>query len=304
MCALVKALSLSLFVCGALLLLIANGALGDGIYQRTRDGKTLVWNNSPRPEDAVKWSGDRDADGYAIGYGTLTWYTITRVIVTGSILPTPKYVAATHYSGNMVRGKLDGSVVNVDANGKKFHGTFADGRKASDWIAGSAPSSNQPRNERPRRAELVEAPAEGPSPAKAPVTVSNQKAEHVASPREAPSGAMDDSLRELVGPPSLLRTNTAAEASPQVSVPSTASSSPALARLTTPEAIELADAEARAQGYQLGTYQHPQARYTAADDTWSVFYEQKSANGAGENAKRFTVSVQDKSKKTSVVPPK
>ena len=37
----------SLFVCSALLL-FASVAYGAGSYQRTRDGKTLVWNDSPK----------------------------------------------------------------------------------------------------------------------------------------------------------------------------------------------------------------------------------------------------------------
>jgi hypothetical protein len=77
-------------------------------------------------------------------------------------------------------------------------------------------------------------------------------------------------------------------------------------RLTAAQVIELADAEARGQGYELGEYQHPQARYIPAEGTWSVFYDQKSvdSNAMGEVADPFTVSVEDKTKKTSVVPQK
>src|ERR1700687_4802401 len=122
-----------LFLSGALLLLLfADGAFGGGTYQRTKDRKTRVWNNYPRPGDAATWSGERDEDGYATGYGTLTWYTAHQRIVTGSNIPFSKHLVVTRYSGEMIRGKLDGLVVNVDANGKTFHGTFVDGRKASD----------------------------------------------------------------------------------------------------------------------------------------------------------------------------
>ena len=48
----------SLFVCGALLL-FASVAYGAGSYQRTRDGKTLVWNDSPKRGDEATWSGKR-----------------------------------------------------------------------------------------------------------------------------------------------------------------------------------------------------------------------------------------------------
>src|SRR5207253_201554 len=56
------------------LLVFANVALGEGTYQRTRNGKTLVWNNHPKPVDEATWSGTRDQEGYARGLGTLTWY--------------------------------------------------------------------------------------------------------------------------------------------------------------------------------------------------------------------------------------
>jgi len=53
----------------------AGAAFGEGTYQRTKDGKTMVWNNDPTPGDAATWFGDRDGEGYATKVGTLTWYT-------------------------------------------------------------------------------------------------------------------------------------------------------------------------------------------------------------------------------------
>jgi hypothetical protein len=69
--------------------------------------------------------------------------------------------------------------------------------------------------------------------------------------------------------------------------------------LTAAEVIELADAEARTQGYDLGKYQRPQAQYAATENIWSVSYDQK--NDAGEAGKPFSVKVEDKTKKTSIV---
>jgi ketosteroid isomerase-like protein len=109
----------SLFVCGALLL-FASVAYGAGSYQRTRDGQTFVWNDSPEPGEEATWSGKRDKDGFATGPGILTWYKVEPTIVTGSnILDTRRYVVVISlYSGKMVRGKFKGAVTYVDANGK------------------------------------------------------------------------------------------------------------------------------------------------------------------------------------------
>jgi uncharacterized protein (TIGR02246 family) len=43
----------------------------------------------------------------------------------------------------MVRGKLDGPVVLVNASGKTFHGIFVDGSKTGRWAAGPAPTTDQ-----------------------------------------------------------------------------------------------------------------------------------------------------------------
>src|SRR5436309_16083982 len=48
----------------------------------------------------------------------------------------------------MVRGKFQGLVVNVDANGRTFHGTFVNGTKSSDWIGGSPPPDSEQSNQR------------------------------------------------------------------------------------------------------------------------------------------------------------
>jgi hypothetical protein len=152
-----------LFVCTTLLL-FADGAYGGGAYQHTRDRRTLVWNNYPRRGDEPTWSGDRDSNGFATGYGTLTWYKVQRAIVTGSNIPSKaRDAVVSRYSGKMVRGKLDGLVTNVDANGKVFHGTFVNGTKADDWVAGPLPRTDQQLNERVSKGtRTVEPPAEGP----------------------------------------------------------------------------------------------------------------------------------------------
>jgi ketosteroid isomerase-like protein len=117
-----------LFVCGALLL-FASVAYGAGSYQPTRDGQTLVWNDSPEAGEEATWSGKRDKAGFATGPGILTWYKVEPTVVTGSnILDTRRYaVVISRYSGKMVRGKFQGPVTYIDANGKTLQLTSVSG---------------------------------------------------------------------------------------------------------------------------------------------------------------------------------
>jgi ketosteroid isomerase-like protein len=118
----------SLFVCGAFLL-SASVAYAAGSYQRTRDGKTLVWTDSTRHGEEATWLGKRDKNGFATGSGTLTWYKVEPTVVTGSnILDTRRHaVVIRRYSGKMVRGKFKGAVTYVDANGKTLQVTSVSG---------------------------------------------------------------------------------------------------------------------------------------------------------------------------------
>jgi ketosteroid isomerase-like protein len=122
--------SRSLFVCSGLLL-FASVAYGAGSYQPTRDGKTLVWNDSPKRGEEATWSGRRDKNGFAAGSGTLTWYQAEPTIVTGSNIPDARRnaVVISRCSGKMVEGKLKGAVTYVDANGKRLQATFVNGGK-------------------------------------------------------------------------------------------------------------------------------------------------------------------------------
>jgi hypothetical protein len=438
-----------LLICTALLLFANGTRADDGRYQPTKDGKTYVWNNRPRPGDVASWSGKRDDDGYATGYGTLTWYSSQKKIVTGSNLPMTKHAAASSYSGKMVDGKFEGPVVNVDANGRTFHGTFADGHKTKDWTRGPASSRDRmdiaaarKREENVRPAEvaeaatetepepptegpaeetkaenvqpptpnaesireqgvqhptaeapaeeakaenvqrptsnvqrpIAEAPAEakkpevitqksqvsGPSKAGAPAegikaesvqpasardglrrgerptseSIREQGAQHsiaeapaegppdvqrsevrsqkseVSGPQKAkePAGEKNGSLRSLIAPPASLRVNlpdeppapeatTSQAAAPPASIPQAAASTSIVPSLTGPEVIALADAEARRQGYNVRTFKRSRADYTAANETWSVSYDQTDAAVTG---KHFSVTVEDKTKKTEI----
>ena len=109
------------------LCLFATAAFGAaGEYQPTRDGKTTVWNGTPKPGESASWAGARDKEGYATGFGTVTWYT-----ANGTVYAV--------YYGNMVNGKLEGPV-NVHMGRRIAHAYFADGSRVTAWARGPAPS--------------------------------------------------------------------------------------------------------------------------------------------------------------------
>jgi hypothetical protein len=319
----------SFFVCGALLVVFANAALGDGTFQPTRNGKTLVWNNYPRPGDEATWSGGRDREGYARGFGTLIWYT-TEQDESGSAKPA----LYARYWGNMIRGKFNGAV-NVHSKKKTHYAIFADGARMTHWAAGRAPSritrpafadamkkalaASQAETARAEQASNVqraviaepEPPAEGPLAQKSEIEnqrseISEQrpgqsfaKLENARPPTgaEKPQIDIDDSLRILVWPPSTLRPRRASlagmnqEPAPPV----------ARAHLTKEEVVDLADTVARARGYDPAEYQRPEPAYDPADRAWSILYDQKPVDGRA-TGKHFSVAVGDEMKGTALVP--
>ena len=136
-----------IFVFCCAVTLWAGVAFGQGDYQRTKDGRTTVWNAEPKPGDSAVWSGDRDAEGYATGPGTLVWYQ-----AGGKVYG--------RYFGNMVKGRFDGEI-NVHSNGKTAHAIFIHGKRASGWARGPAPS-------RPEPAERLNAAVEPPEEVEKP----------------------------------------------------------------------------------------------------------------------------------------
>jgi hypothetical protein len=294
-----------LFVYSALLVLFANGAFADeGTYERTKDGKTLVWNSYPLEGETVEWTGDRDKEGYASGYGTVTWYKLVR---SGYTFDKGKHRALSgRYSGKMVRGKLEGSVVKESRGSlirfspgtKTTLATFVNGDRTTDWRVGTAPNPNS---------TITTSVTENPSPATiAPDQKHDVPALGPAKPKvsalaKEATKKTDDSVQSVAAPPPSLHTNPPAEESPQESAPPDAfSSAPTAATLTAPDAIQFADAEARANGYDLRKYQNPRANYVADGDVWSVSYDEKHIDGRTSNDKRFNVIVEDKTRKTTL----
>jgi ketosteroid isomerase-like protein len=226
----------SLFFCSCLLL-FASVAYGAGSYQRTRDGKTLVWNDSPKRGEEATWSGKRDKNGFAAGSGTLTWYKVEPTIVTGSNIPDARRYAVVinRYSGKMVQGKLKGAVTYVDANGKRLQATFVNGGKRPV----NRPSHNR-RSPR-KKATLAPTPAvtatltaeQTPTPTPrqmgtlAPEQTATRTSGQQARQPDAQSTIVpiptspDDSLRALTAPPLALPKQSVAAASPKTHIRST-----------------------------------------------------------------------------------
>jgi hypothetical protein len=198
-----------LLVCGTLLVL-AGIARGEGNYQRTRDGKTLVWNNHPKRGDVATWSGARDRDGYAHGFGQLVWYTKERGFVR------PQFYA--RYWGRMVDGKFEGPV-NAHARRKTHYAIFIEGARVTSWAAGSAPSRANARWRalvaKRRPTVEPEAPAAGPGEQISELRSrrsedGEQKTEDSDSIQDLwserwPKIDIDESLRVLALPPRSLR---------------------------------------------------------------------------------------------------
>ena len=148
--AFVKLFRSLLFLCCPLL--VSTGmALAAGDYQQTRDGKTMVWNATPKAGDTASWSGARDKENYATGFGDLTWYN-----ASGKELGL--------FYGNMVRGKFEGPV-NLHIKGRTLHAYYADGGRVTGWSRGRAPSNMPVPEEAQRRREAAKQPEPEPTPA-------------------------------------------------------------------------------------------------------------------------------------------
>jgi hypothetical protein len=176
-----------LFVYSGLLVLLITGTAFAGRYQRTKDNKTRVWNENPKPGDLVTWSGARDAKGYASGYGTVTWFTPQNELETGSHIARQRhYTVSRRESGMMVHGKFEEASAAAEAKKTKQ-------RDISEQRP-SAPSTR------------TEATATNPQPRPAQ--------EQATSPTPTPSPApTNDSLDSLMHVPSSLKLNSPSSAS-------------------------------------------------------------------------------------------
>jgi uncharacterized protein (TIGR02246 family) len=236
------------FLCAALFLsmisaaytaMISTGNVGG--YQKTKDGKTLVWNNHPDRGDEATWSGDRDERGYATGPGTLTWYRAAPKIVTGSNIPAPKGPVKflSRLSGTMAAGKFEGLVEMVNAAGRTYHTVFTGGNSNDDWEIGPAPTPGKKSKAHARETAIAKAP-EGSSPSQ--VAEPSVKSKTAAAAAVTPTPEPQSSAIGLFKPPSSLRETEASptppiETSPAATVPVATPDQAAMPAPTDEEAV-------------------------------------------------------------------
>jgi len=193
------------FICAILILLFANGASA-ARYQRTKDGKTIVWNSLRGVAQEVTWSGLRDLDGYATGEGTLAWYRL------GSFINS--------YSGKMVRGKFEGPVIREQGQ-TRLQANFANGEKVSNWVApGPAGTPSSTPSAQPTKtateAPAVDLPKPSESPTSLPTPTPTPQATATPSPTPSPTSTATPTPVPSATLP-LLRSVTTPSATPQQS---------------------------------------------------------------------------------------
>jgi hypothetical protein len=184
----------SILFCGALFVGAA-GALAAGEYQQARDSKTMIWNSTPKEGETASWSGDRDKEDYASGFGDLTWYN-----ATGKVYAL--------YYGNMVHGKFEGPV-NVHSTGRTAHAYFVDGGRVTAWARGPAPAkmdvpeaiaekrkqAEAEKNAASKREAAKERTSESPAPR--PIVKKATRVEKVAATTPKPKPSAPETTPEI-----------------------------------------------------------------------------------------------------------
>ena len=134
-------------------------------------------------------------------------------------------------------------------------------------------------------------PAEGPHSEETP-SASPNTGKNRSRPEE-----IETPLRALTGPPAAL--GEPDQAAPE---PTSGPVSSEQDHLSKAEVVGLSDSEARKRGYDLNRYDRPQPQFDPIDNIWCLSYVDKSAGVRPPSPKYFTVAVDDKTKKTAIVP--
>ena len=101
---------------------------GPAGYVKDRNG-VLIWNNKPLANESSFWDGD-SLNGYASGYGKLTWLKYGRFDV--------------YYKGTMSKGKFEGETSSLDSKGNKSTRYWKNGKKSTKGPTGVVGVSRTP----------------------------------------------------------------------------------------------------------------------------------------------------------------
>ena len=151
---------LNLLVCAAFLACAAPAFAGK--YQRTLDKKSHIWNDDPKPWEECNWAGGRDRLNLADGPGTLTWYNDEKGPTTRTRFTAERLHFVSKATGTMLRGRWEGMVELMDADGHVSHALFDNGKLMTAWADGPGPAQAKvaaaPTERKESRPEAVPEP--------------------------------------------------------------------------------------------------------------------------------------------------
>jgi len=158
---------LHVLVCAAFLACAAPAFAGK--YQRTLDKKAHVWNDDPKPWEECNWGGGRDRHNLADGPGTLTWYNDEKGPTTRTQFTAERLHFVSKVTGTMLRGRWEGMVESMNADGHIAHALFDNGKLMTAWVDGPAPAqakgaATPTERKAPAEPEAVAKPQAVPQP--------------------------------------------------------------------------------------------------------------------------------------------
>jgi hypothetical protein len=158
----------NVLVCAAFL--VCAGSASAGKYQKTLDKKSHVWNDDPQPWEECNWAGGHDRMNLATGPGTLTWYNDEKGPTTRTRFTAERLHFVSKLTGTMLRGRWEGVVELMDADGRVSHALFDNGKLTTAWAEGPAPAqakvaavATPERKKEQSNPETIDAPAAAPT---------------------------------------------------------------------------------------------------------------------------------------------
>ena len=185
-----------ILICCVLVTFAPGQTFAAGEFQKARDGKTTIWNWQAKAGETADWSGGRDKDGYATGFGDLTLYN------------TDGKTFGLFY-GKMAHGKFEGAV-NVHTGSRISHAYFVDGDRVTAWARGAAKSNmtdseaavvEQKKVEAEKEAAEKEKVARAEAEKAAAKKEKVAKAEAVATPKPTPKKEQPKIAKADAAPP-------------------------------------------------------------------------------------------------------